>query len=444
MNCRRDANFRWILTSTASKSVSAQLILSGFLVAFAVLVWPAAIAFSQEAPGESQIQKALVLELPPWWSVERVEIQAAVNDGDAVEPLWRQRFVAEAVPAEALYAQATDDEAVAPFRVLIPTRSGTVPTKLYGISRSRLERGEWITELDLENTVVEAGLPASFFDGPVVVANTEQASQVAASLAQAREFANTVREIRSRESIDSDALARLSEETAAALDAANLRRQQALRERYEAERNALAGAAEAERAILVEENRARLEALKASLAEERAGIEGMAAEAEAERAGLLARSQESLDALEAQYEAERAALLAAGEAERVELARENQARLEVLQAELAAESAPLESEVEAMEAERIRLISESEAALEALKAKHERERAAFAAANEVLLEASKAEAEAAAKRRLAAEYQALAEEKRREAAIAGEVAAAAVAARVALHDVVIDGLRVCS
>ena len=414
--------------------------LRALLVALFLSAWPFSFALSQEEPGEARIRAAIVLELPPWWSVRSVDVQASINDGDTVKPRWRHRFLAEVEPAEELFVRAPNDYAVAPFRVLIPTRGVAEPFTLYGVANSRLERGEWRTTLALENSVTDVGRPSSFFGGLVVVAGSEKAEHVAASLERAGKLVNTVTEIRMRFAADADVLRQLSTETAAALETVNRRRQETLQTRYEAERLAILAAAETERALLEEENRSRLESLKASLAEESAQIEMMAAAAEAERADLIAGNQASLDALRAQFEAERVALEAANAAERAAMEEAIRLALEAQKTSLLEESASVESEAADMEAERMRLIAEIEESLSALQATHYRERAAVEAAGEVLVRVSEAEVETAAHRELVAAMATLATEKQREAEIAAEVAGAELAARTARYDALIEWL----
>ena len=373
---RREPAFRF-LPRTAARSASL-----AFLVALSAFAWSAPSALAQEAPGEAPIRVALGIELPAWWSVEQVDIQASVNDGDEVKPRWRQRFVADAVPAEELYARAPEGESVGPFQVLIATRGTAETHRLYGIAHSSMERGEWVTKLVMENSVDGLGLPSSLLGGLVVVAGSEKGEQVAASLVSARELANTMEEGLARATVDEETLRQLATETTEALEAVNRQRLDALRARYEAERVALAAAAESERAAVEEENRSRLEALKASLSKESAEVEAKATAAEAERASLIAESRQRLDALQAQYQEQRAALVAAAEAERTALEEENRSRLEALKASLGKESVEVEGKVAAAKAERARLVAESRAALDALRAQYEEERIALVAAGE--------------------------------------------------------------
>ena len=361
---------------------SATIFTAVALAAFAYLLFVPATALAQEAPGEAQIRNSLAVELPAWWSIERVEIQAAVNDGDEAKPRWRQRFLADAAPAEELYARAPDGEAVGPFQVLIPTRGIADKHRLYGIAHTSQRRGEWTTRLAMENAVDGLGLPRSLFDGLTVVAGSERAGQVAASLVGARELATTMAEGAVRATVDEETLARLAAETTEAVESANRQRLDALRTRYDAERASLEAAAETARTALEEENHRRLDALKARLSQESTNIETMAAAAKAERAGLIAENKERLDALQVQYEEQRAALAAAAEAKRVELEEENRRRLETLKSDLDGESTEVEAKAVAAKAERERLVAESRAVLDTLQSQYEKDRVALVAAGE--------------------------------------------------------------
>ena len=388
------------------------------LVALAGLMWLPALAPAQEPPGEAPLGAALASELPAWWSIRRVEVRASINDGDAVEPRWRQHFLADAVSAEALYISG--GETVGPFEVLIPTRTTGETHRLYGVARSRLKLGEWITEVVLENSVDGLGEPRSLFARPVVVAGSEEAEWAAASLLVARELAGTAAESVARTAVDADALHRLAEEAAAALETANRERVNALRARYEEERTALAAAGERERVRVEQEHRSRLEALQASLAEMTSELEAMPTATETESAALVARNRERLDTLRAQYEEERAAVEAGGERERAALEEEHRSRLETLQADLAEMTAESEAMPAAAEAEQAALVTETRTRLDALQSLQQQDLAEISNSGERERSALKEEARArleALKARLAEES---AETKARLAAVQTE------------------------
>ena len=288
-------------------------VVRGSLIVLTLLTGAPTLLPAQELPTEANIGAALQISLPVWWTIEQVSIKASVNDGDAVEPRVRQRFVAGVAPAEALFALAPDDAAAGPFNILVQTKPAAETHSLYGIAHSELQVGEWVTGVVLENSVDDLGRPRSYFSGPTVIVGSEEAERVAASLLGAQELANAVQQGLARATADEDLLNQLAAETAAALKIANQQRLDELRAQYEAERVSIAAAGERERAALEEENRQRLEALKASLANQSVEVEAIAAQAEAERERLIAENRKLLEALIQQHERERAAVTAAAE-----------------------------------------------------------------------------------------------------------------------------------
>lgn len=126
---------------------------------------------AQEMPGEEEIIQALSPQIPVWWSVESVSIEASVNDGDEVEPRIRQRFIATVKPTEDLFESV---DAVGPFKALIPVHEAGNLYKLYGISSSELRLGKWVTQVRLGNSVNQLGAPRSFHDGPTVLADSDE------------------------------------------------------------------------------------------------------------------------------------------------------------------------------------------------------------------------------------------------------------------------------
>ena len=72
-------------------------------IGLAVMLGVSLPAGAQDMPGEDEITPALALEVPIWWSIESVNIEASVNDGDEVDPHIRQRFTAVVKPLEDLF-----------------------------------------------------------------------------------------------------------------------------------------------------------------------------------------------------------------------------------------------------------------------------------------------------------------------------------------------------
>ena len=52
----------------------------------AVAVWAGSVSAADDAPAEEDIAKTVGMWLPSYWSIERIDIQATVNDGDAINP----------------------------------------------------------------------------------------------------------------------------------------------------------------------------------------------------------------------------------------------------------------------------------------------------------------------------------------------------------------------
>ena len=141
-----------------------------YAIGLAVMLGVSMQAAAQDMPGEDEITLALRMGVPSWWSIESVNIEASVNDGDEVDPRIRQRFTAVVQPLEDLFEHA---DTVGPFTVMIPVRSSGEAQKLYGFASSTLQLGKWSTQIQLGNSVEHLGTPQSFYEGPTVIAGTE-------------------------------------------------------------------------------------------------------------------------------------------------------------------------------------------------------------------------------------------------------------------------------
>ncbi len=141
-----------------------------YAIGLAVMLGVSLPAGAQDMPGEHEITPALALEVPLWWSIESVNIEATVNDGDEVDLRIRQRFTAVVQPLEDLFEHV---DTVGPFKVMIPVRSSGEAQKLYGIAFSALHLGKWLTKIQLGNSVEHLGTPQSFYEGPTVIVGTE-------------------------------------------------------------------------------------------------------------------------------------------------------------------------------------------------------------------------------------------------------------------------------
>ncbi len=235
-------------------------IISGVLLAAmaAALHGPAG---AQDQPGTTDLESALTADLPPYWQVNEVEIQASVNDGDAVSPQFRQRFTATVAPREDLYRRV---EEVEPFRVVATATPSGTSHRLYGIGHSTLKSGRWAVRLEMESSVAALGKPRSLFEGPVVVPGDPASQQVFEMFMQGRETAKAMAERAARTAVNADVLARLDAEAQAQeqalLEDSYRRRLEALKGRIDAD---LAGVSAAVDTMLADNRTvlAKLEAL---------------------------------------------------------------------------------------------------------------------------------------------------------------------------------------
>ena len=260
-------------------------ILSGVFVVVAVIGFHGS-ALAQQAPEPADLAAALGLGMPAYWQVAKVEIQASVNDGDEISPQYRQRFTADVTPREDLFRLVDEVE---PFKVVAAVTPAGKSYKLYGIGFSTLEKGQWSTKLEMENSLGKLGKPQSMFDGPVVVAGDATSQQAIEAFMQGRETAKALGERAARTAANADVLARLATEAdaqeRALLEDTYRRRLEALKGRIDAD---LAGF-DAAIDTMIADNRktlAQLEALHGQkVAAATARAETMLALAEAKEEG---------------------------------------------------------------------------------------------------------------------------------------------------------------
>ncbi len=210
-------------------------ILSGVFVVVAVIGFHGS-ALAQQAPEPADLAAALGLGMPAYWQVAKVEIQASVNDGDEISPQYRQRFTADVTPREDLFRLVDEVE---PFKVVAAVTPAGKSYKLYGIGFSTLQKGQWSTKLEMENSLGKLGKPQSMFDGPVVVAGDATSQQAIEAFMQGRETAKALGERAARTAANADVLARLATEAdaqeRALLEDTYRRRLEALKGRIDAD-----------------------------------------------------------------------------------------------------------------------------------------------------------------------------------------------------------------
>ena len=159
----------------------------GVMLGFAFGVTPVLAQNGQQGPDASALAQRLAMELPTYWEVASVTITAEVNDGDAVQPRFRQRFHAVVSPRTDLFLPITDpvDRALPISSVRVkPTLSAEAERTLYGTTRADLSAGTWRIAIELESTVGEMGQPMDLFPLGTLVAGSEEER---AAIAAARE-----------------------------------------------------------------------------------------------------------------------------------------------------------------------------------------------------------------------------------------------------------------
>ena len=269
-------------------SVSRTYVL--FLV---VLFFAGSSAWAADAPGEADIGTAVGTTLPAYWTVQSIDIMASVNTGDAVEPHYRQRFVANLVADEALFAPAPRDSMIEPFVVLIETSGAKRSQQLYGLATSTLVLSKWVVDLSMENSVEGLGQPRSMFSRPTVVAGTTGAEEATRRLIEANELIKTMTEGLLLAEAKVQTLNQLVVAEQEVLEIEGKHTLEILRSSLQKQIDTLTAVAEQERSLLIEENRRGLHALKARFEEDRA-----AATASAQALQAIAEASAEISVLE--------------------------------------------------------------------------------------------------------------------------------------------------
>ena len=235
-------------------------------------------------PDVDDIVAAMNARMPAPWMVQDIEIQASVNDGDAINPKYRQRFVAEAEPSESLYSMVVRDLVWAPYKVVIETHGAGEPFNLYGIATSTYSQGEWDHRFSFENTFEQRGQPFDMFSSPVVIGGTKQADEVVSKLSEAETLIKTIAERAVRTEANISALKETQEQELEILRKENAKRLESIEKRYEAERAAIE--ASQETLSQIAESRAEMSALDELIAVQE--------ELEKKRVQVRAREEELL------------------------------------------------------------------------------------------------------------------------------------------------------
>ncbi|MYI67992.1 MAG: hypothetical protein F4103_04265 [Boseongicola sp. SB0673_bin_14] len=152
-------------------------------VAVAVMAAGGIFLLSQNGePDREALMAALRTELPAYWSVSSIEIEATTTDKAEDPPVFRQRFVAAAAPGEDLFGPASQEEGAVPFVAIELKQRGMEDVRLHGIAESRRSDWKWQTAIDVENPVLDFGVPVSSFAEPALMSGSDDAHQVRSEL----------------------------------------------------------------------------------------------------------------------------------------------------------------------------------------------------------------------------------------------------------------------
>ncbi len=152
----------------------------------------ASAADSSPAPSVEALEAAIAAALPPFWQIKGVTVTASVNAGDAVTPIARERFEADAAAAANLFvADAAPNPLLPGFVEVLPSLAAGAQRKLYGTSNATFSAGKWEININLENGVSGLGQPLDLFAKPTLVKGSDQGEKLIAlvrpaALAQAQ------------------------------------------------------------------------------------------------------------------------------------------------------------------------------------------------------------------------------------------------------------------
>jgi hypothetical protein len=245
------------------------------------LVLTAGSSRAQESPEPARLIELVAGSMPSYWSVSNLEVIAASDLGNAVEPRRAIRFEADATPAAPLFAQSG---AEGPYALVVPTVATDEIRRLYGVLDLTYRAGSWSGGAVIENPVTGLGQPLDLFDRATLELGSDEAETRLAALRDNSVAGAVAAQQAELQRLESDHAARM----------AAMRNEQAeqIAEAQSAADDALARLrADGEKAVTELELRYRN-----ALAELTSGNEPVLAEARAERAKRLAAEQAELDA----------------------------------------------------------------------------------------------------------------------------------------------------
>lgn len=136
-------------------------------------------AISQDLPDDGELLSVIANGLPPYWSVDNLEVVATSRGGDAARPEAIVRFEADASPQQDLFAQTGKE---GPFYLVTRTEEADAIRRLYGFQELTYRAGNWSGAATIENAVTGFGQPRDLFSGPTLEVGTEEAAERLAAL----------------------------------------------------------------------------------------------------------------------------------------------------------------------------------------------------------------------------------------------------------------------
>jgi hypothetical protein len=132
---------------------------------------------SQEPqPSNSEIEKALITQLPAFINISKLSVEAKQNLGTKVEPLWQARLRATiTVSTDTFELENEDSDENSEVTFVIPVKRSGETIEVFGKSVSELYAGTWRTTVELEGQPLETlGQPLSAFGSKKVIARGSQ------------------------------------------------------------------------------------------------------------------------------------------------------------------------------------------------------------------------------------------------------------------------------
>lgn len=147
----------------------AMALLTALVATSCLVLWSCA---SENQPSDTDIENALVKELPAFTSVSKLTVEAKQNLGTNVEPVWQARIRATIAVAPGTFALESENSEVIFVR---PVKRSGESIEVFGKSVSNLYAGAWRTTVELEGQpIATLGQPLSAFGPKKVIARGSQ------------------------------------------------------------------------------------------------------------------------------------------------------------------------------------------------------------------------------------------------------------------------------